>query len=163
MYQTNCVRSICAVALTLALAACENTQEPARQAQEPAKGVKATKIGEVSDLVGSSSKCDTPDGQKDQGIRLQIPPELGAKVSYLELFSTGKVSGKWASCAAPDAGAWRLAVTEEGSDKPTENLSKGGVFVVHAADNGAFSDQATLELKGMGKDGQEVFQLTISG
>jgi hypothetical protein len=180
MYQTRCIQSISVVALMLALAACENTQEltrqtqeptkqaqePTRQAQEPTKGalqLKVTKIGEVSDLVGPSSECDKPDGRKDQGIRLQIPSEMGAKVSYLELLATKKVSGKWASCAAPDAGAWRLAVTEEGSDKPTGNLSKGGVFVLHAADNGAFSDQGTLELKGMDKDGQEVFRLTISG
>src|SRR5262245_35058629 len=115
VYQTRCIRSISVVALVLALAACENTQEePTRQAQELAEGAKATKIGEVSDLVGPSIECDKPDGQKDQGIRLQIPPELGAKVSYLQLLAAQKgsseESGSWASCTAP-VRAWRLEVT----------------------------------------------------
>src|SRR2546422_293461 len=168
MYQTNCIRSISVVALVLTLAACEKAQEPTRQAQEPAKAdiqLKATKIGEVSDLVAPLGECDKRDGQKDQGIRLQIPSELGEKVSYLELLAKGS-KGRWDSCTGPDKGTiWRLEVTEEGSDKPMGealNLSKGGIFVIHAADNGAFADQSALELKGLDKDGQGVFRVEVT-
>src|SRR5262245_34565628 len=160
MCQTGWIRSISVVALVLALAACQ------QEAQTPTGGTvmkpEATKIGEVSDLVGPSFQCASPDGQKDQGIRLKIPPELGAKVSYLELLASGEINGKWASCAASEAGAWSLETTEEGSDKPMQDLSKGGSFVIHAADNGAFK-QSTLELIGKEKSGQEVFRVTVSG
>jgi hypothetical protein len=175
MSQARCIRIISVVALMSALAACENAQEPTRQTREPIKQtqeptksagqLKATKIGEVSDLAGPSSKqCAKPDGQKDQGIRLQIPPELGTKVSSVALFAYGKITGQWSSCSAPIPG-WRFAVVEEGSDKPMDeklDLSKGGVFVIHVADNGAFADQSDFELAGMDKDGQEVFRVTVT-
>jgi len=159
MYQTNCIHSICTVALMLALAACEKAREPTKAAIQ----LKATKIGEVSDLVTLLS-CEKRDGQKDQGIRLQIPPEKGAQVSYMELRASG-TTGVWDSCSAPVTGTWKLQVAEEGADEPMGphlDLSKGGVFVLHYTDNETVATQATFELKGMDKDGQEIFRVTVS-
>jgi len=162
MYQTRWIRSISVAALILAFAACEKAQEPIKGAIQ----LKATKVGEVTDLAGPTDRCGAPDGQKDQGIRLQIPPEQGSRVSYLELFATGNALGQWSSCSAPTARTPRFEVTEEGSDKPMGeklDLSKGGVFFIHVADNGAFDDQATFELKGVDKNGREVFRVMVSG
>lgn len=121
--------------------------------------VSAVKVGEVEDLTGPSDKCDISDGKRDQGVRLTITPELGAKVSTLELTSIGKTTGRWVSCYGP-SGFWKIKVIKEGLGKAAD-LSSGGRFIIHFTDNGAIADKSVLQLKGLDNHGEEVFKVKV--
>lgn len=122
--------------------------------------VSAVKADEAGDLVGPSDKCEG-DGSKDQTIRLSIRPELGRRISDIELASMGKTPGRWVSCDAA-GGSWRLAVVEKAANTGRRpEFFRGGSFIVHFHDNGSVAQGSPMKLRGIGKDGEEVFSVEV--